>query len=370
MAKRNAQKLSVTDVRSMIESEGLSWQAGTTELSGLSAAEQKRHLGLKVTQAEIKKMAAETATIAAEEQAAFSAGTIAAPTVFDWRNVAGKNYVTPVKNQGACGSCVSFCTCATIESAVRIKAQDPNLNIDLSEAFCQFCGGGSCSGWGLTSGLAFAKSTGITDEACFPYQPQNMPCNNRCADWQSRLQKISSYAAHSSMQARKDAIATKGPLLAGMAVYNDFFSYSSGVYQKTAGSSLAGYHCICVVGYDDNRRCWILKNSWGTNWGQGGFCRLGYGQSDLLIDTSWSFYSVEPTGVQPTKGSGSAKYILVDKHFAGGATLWAYAGAKWRNRGVTDTDLSGFVQELFTADRVDVWWDGSKITLIRPWKTP
>jgi len=300
---------------------------------------------------------------------AFEAGLMfGAPTTKDWRNVGGKNYITSVKNQGSCGSCVSFCSCAVIESNMRIKAQDHTLNVDLSEAFLQFCGGGSCSGWGLTSGLAYAQSTGVTDEACFKYQPQNMPCTDRCSDWQSRLQKINSYTGHSSMQARKDAIANIGPVLAGMAVYNDFFSYSSGVYQKTSGSTLAGYHCICVVGYDDNQQCWIIKNSWGTNWGDSGYVRIKYGQSDLLIDSSWAFYSVDPD-IQPTKGSGPAKYLLIDRYFSGVMRLWAYAGGAWRYRNLTSDDLTGLAQVLFGADRVDVWWDGSEITLIRPWRT-
>jgi C1A family cysteine protease len=208
-------------------------------------------------------------------------------------------YVTPVKNQGACGSCVSFCTCATIESAIRLKLKNPAHAIDLSEGFLQFCGGGSCNGWGLTSGLDFAKSTGVTDEACMPYQPTNMNCTaSRCSDWQNRLTKITNYSGHATMDARKTAIATIGPVLAGMAVFNDFFAYASGVYVKTAGSTLAGYHCICVVGYDDSQQCWILKNSWGPNWGDSGFCRIRYNQSDLLIDSAWMFYSVD-VAVQP-----------------------------------------------------------------------
>ena len=361
--------LTAAEVSRMIQQQGLEWVAEETPLSALSLAEQKKHLGLLVTMEEIKRMATAVKRGAEEELRAFQAGLpFGAPTEKDWRNVGGKSYVTPVKNQGSCGSCVSFGSCATIESNMRVKGQDPDLKVDLSEAFLQFCGGGSCNGWGLTSGLEYAKNTGVTDEACLPYQPKNLPCNNRCSDWQSRLQKIKSYTAHNSVQARKNAIASIGPVLAGMAVYNDFFSYKSGVYVKSGGN-LAGYHCICIVGYDDSQQCWILKNSWGTGWGENGFCRLKYGQTDLLIDSSWAFYSVDPD-VVPAKGSGSAKHLLVDKHFGGAVLLWAYAGGEWRHRYIVDADLTGFVQELFAADRVDVWWDKNLITLIRPWKTP
>ncbi len=158
-------------------------------------------------------MAAETKALAEEEKRAFTVrAPVAAPAARDWRNVNGKNYVTPVKNQGGCGSCVSFGTCATIEANIRIKANNHQKAVDLSEAFMQFCGGGSCSGWGLTSGLAYAKSTGVTDDACFPYQPRNQPCSDRCSNWQSRLTKITGFQAHSTMEARKTAISSIGPV--------------------------------------------------------------------------------------------------------------------------------------------------------------
>ncbi|ABM03465.1 peptidase C1A, papain [Psychromonas ingrahamii 37] len=362
-------KLTVTDIAAAIKKEGLSWQAGETDISMLPAAERKNYLGLNVTKAELTQMANAVKKQAAEETQAFKVGSgYGAPTAMDWRNVSGKNYITSVKNQGGCGSCVSFGTCATIESNMRIKAQDHTLALDLSEAFMQFCGGGSCGGWGLTSGLDYAKSTGVTDEACFPYQPKNMPCTDRCSDWQSRLVKILNYASHSSMQARKDAIA-KGPVVAGMAVFTDFYNYAGGVYRKSsaANNELEGYHCVSVVGYDDNQQCWIIKNSWGPGWGENGFIRIAYNQADLLIDTGWAFYSVD-TDVQPAKGSGAAKYLLVDKRFGGNVVFWAYAGDQWRYKVISDADLAGFPQEAFAANRVDIYWDKDQITLVRPWK--
>jgi C1A family cysteine protease len=369
--KKKQPVLTVSQIPAMIKKEGLRWEPNTeSELALLPLSEQKKRLGLKVTAGEIKKMADAVKREAAKETRAFAAGAEpGAPAACDWTNVGGKDYVHEAQNQGPCGSCVSFGTCAAIESNWRIKSQNDTLNINLSEAFMQFCGGGSCSGWGLTSGLAYAKSTGVTDEACFPYQPKNMPCSDRCSDWQSRLKKIKSYTSHSSMQARKDAIAGIGPVVAGMAVYNDFYSYSGGIYEKISTSSLVGYHCICVVGYNDSQQYWIIKNSWGTGWGINGFCHIAYGQADLLIDSSWAFYSVDPD-VEPAKGSGPAKHILIDKYFGGGVRLWAYAGGKWRHKNIPDAELSGIAQELFAANRVDVWWDQDQITLVRAWKSP
>jgi hypothetical protein len=315
----------VESVAGEIQSEGLPWTAAPNELTALPQAERVKHLGLIITPEEQARLAAETAQMAAQEQLAFGA-EFAAPTAVNWQS---QGYVTPVKNQGGCGSCVSFCSCSVIESAVRIKLQNPSYAIDLSEGFMQFCGGGNCNGWGLTSGLDYAKSTGVTDEACMPYQAQNMNCAaSRCSDWQNRLTKITNYSGHATMAARKDAIANIGPVLAGMAVFNDFFAYSSGMYVKTSGSGFAGYHCISVVGYDDNQQCWIIKNSWGTGWGESGFCRIRYNQADLLIDTDWMFYTVAVT-VQPVWYSN----VTVTQTFATvhSQNAWAYfQGIGWR----------------------------------------
>ncbi|MDQ3681311.1 MAG: C1 family peptidase [Actinomycetota bacterium] len=350
--------LEVQAIVDAIQSEGLSWEAGATPLTELSAEERRSHLGLHVTEEELQQMAAATQMRAEAERQ--SLGAVGAPAAFDWRNVNGSNYVTSVKNQGGCGSCVSFCTCAVMESAVRIKLQNPGNAIDLSEAFLFNCGGGSCqNGWGLTSGLDFAKSTGVTDEACMPYQAVQMNCNSRCSDWQNRLTKVASYAGHSSMEARKNAIATIGPVLAGMAVYNDFFAYRSGVYVKT-NNTLAGYHCICVVGYDDAQQCWIIKNSWGTGWGDGGFGRIRYGQADLLIDSSWQFYSAA-VEIKP----GWHGNLAVSQTYASrdSQNAWAhFQGMGWRRistgspDGVTNM-LALFAKAVASNKKVTVYTD-------------
>lgn len=366
----NNDEINLAQIRSRIEEEDLNWRAEETFLSRLPAEERRQYLGLIVTENELEEFRAETRQKAEEEQAEFRAAeAFGAPTAKDWRNVGGQNYVTDVKNQGPCGSCVSFGTCATIESNIRIKAKSPTLAIDLSEAFLQFCGGGSCGGWGLTSGLAYAKSDGVTDEACFPYKPQNLPCGDRCSDWASRLTQIVDYSGHATMEARKTAIAEIGPVTAGMAVYSDFYSYSSGVYVKTAGSSLEGYHCVCVVGYDDNQQCWIVKNSWGPGWGDGGFVRIRYGQADLHIDSDMQFYSVE-VDVEPISGSGFAEHLLIDERFGSTSLLWAYVDGKWRHKVVAKADLAGIAQVLFAADRVYVWWKENEIQQVRPWQSP
>ena len=343
----------VRSIAAAIDKEGLRWTAGPTELTALSPAQQRSYLGLVVTPDEHARLAAEM-TRAATAEAALGIAAVGLPAAVDWRNNGG-NYVTSIKNQGQCGSCVSFCSCSTIESAVRIKLGNPNYAIDLSEGFLQFCGGGSCNGWGLTSGLDYAKSTGVTDEACMPYTaPPDMSCaTGRCADWQNRLTKISSYSSLATTDARKNALATGGPVLAGMEVWSDFFAYRGGVYVKSSTATRVGpngtpgYHCISVIGYDDAQGCWILKNSWGPNWGEGGFARVAYGQADLLIDTSWPFYSVVADIAAAWQGNVTVSQVFASRD---AQNAWAYfAGIGWRRIQPGAPDGVTNMLALFTA---------------------
>jgi hypothetical protein len=96
----------------------------------------------------------------------------------DWRYRKGRNNVTPVKDQGGCGSCVAFGVTGTLESMVLVEH---NLALDLSEAELLFCGGGSCGGWWPDSAVTYIKNHGEAFESCFPYHDHDMPCST-CPD--------------------------------------------------------------------------------------------------------------------------------------------------------------------------------------------
>ncbi len=111
--------------------------------------------------------------------------------------------------------------------------------------------------------------------------------------------------------ARKEWLATKGPMVGCMAVYRDFFNYTGGVYRHTTGD-LAGYHAICVVGYSEDEECWICKNSWGTGWGDSGWFKMGYGEAEM--DTRFPMYGVAeitpPSPEPPPPDDGCMKQIM------------------------------------------------------------
>jgi C1A family cysteine protease len=289
-------------LQSAIYDAGFSWTAGATPISELSAQEQVAHLGLVVSDAELKATA--KAIQAAESMKSFSAAFAAPPPSVDWRNKGG-NWTTPVKDQQSCGSCVSFATCGTLEARLNIACNNANMDVDLSEAHLFFCGCGNCcgNGWNFAPALDFCKNTGVGLESSFPYTPGDKPCKPNVPIYV----KISNWTSVLPIVDRKNTLATKGPMVAGMAVFADFSSYTSGVYRHVTGA-LRGYHAISVVGYDDAQQCWICKNSWNTTWGEAGFFRIGYGECG--IDTQFAFYDIEVRcPQQPTPETDCASYV-------------------------------------------------------------
>lgn len=278
-----ARRIAVPEVQAALDQAQARWRAAATFLTELPLDRRRMYLGFTPPPG-ISLASLEMRSREVSERVATGLAAPANPPAFDWRNQGGQNFVTPVKDQGACGSCVAFGTTAAVEATVRIVRTDPGLAIDLSEASLFYCIGASqgrnCStGWWPADALAGFQSTGVPDEACFPYTPGDQPCG-QCGDWAGRVTKITNYHSLPGPTDMKTGLSSRGPMSACMSVYDDFFSYSGGVYHHVTGN-LAGGHCICIVGYDDVAACWICKNSWGTTWGESGFFRIAYGECGI-----------------------------------------------------------------------------------------
>lgn len=291
--------IDLAQIRSAVQGVGAPWQAGETSLSRLPEFERKRRLGVRPP-----PQAASPEQIDQRVRARPPlAGTVVtrnagAPASYDLRDVQGESFITGVKDQQACGSCVAFGVVAAIEGTLLVQRGSATA-VDLSEAHLFYCLGGAqgvtcASGWWPEQALDACAQTGVVDEACFPYVPVDQDCSNRCADWQSRVTKITRHTALATPAAMKDWIGTRGPLAACLLVYDDFFTYTSGIYRRVTGEMVGG-HCVAIVGYDDIAGYWICKNSWGTAWGERGYFRIGYGECGI---DSWLVSAID--GVEET----------------------------------------------------------------------
>ena len=229
------------------------------------------------------------------------------PDEFDWRDVEGVDWTTPVKDQGICGSCVAFALIGALESIIQINSNNI-FNCDLSEAHLFFCSGGTCDfGVFPWDAIDYLQNYGVSDESCFPYQEKDMNCNSKSPDWQDRSIKVN-YSGFVSYNNIKEALITYGPLFTSFTVYQDFTHYKEGIYTPLWGANI-GTHCVVIVGYNDSGEYWICKNSWGPDWGENGYFRIKYNKCDLDKDARYLtlFESIPPTTPSLPEGPKSGQ---------------------------------------------------------------
>lgn len=285
-----ASQTELDEINYSIHSRGARWIAGETAVSRLLPAERKMRLGAMkpaVSPAEVSSVTGDTSS---------SSLTATAPATFDWRNYNGYNYVTPVRDQGNCGSCWAFATTAALESNDLIVNGIGALN--LSEQILLSCSGaGSCSGGYIDLASNFMRDTGLPSESYFPYMAANGQCSTAATGWQFAASVILSWhwvtITSPTVDAIKNDLNSYGPLVTTMDVYTDFYYYSGGVYQYTSGSYQGG-HAILIVGYDDTGQYFIVKNSWGSGWGESGYFRIAYSQ--LTNDVHFGDFTIGYTG--------------------------------------------------------------------------
>lgn len=267
-AKESSAAREIVALKKAIAAEGLSWEAGETSMTRLSEEEKLQRLGLLLDP--VPEMEAEADLPVLE----------ALPATLDWRDHGG-NWVTPIRDQGQCGSCWAFATAGVLESLVKIT-NNIKTDFDLSEQTLVSCSGaGNCGGGYLNKAADFVRRTGIPAESCFPYSAADEKCVP-CASWMSKTVKITSYSSYSNKSiAILETALQKGPIASAMDIYSDFYDYKSGIYQRTAGSTYKGGHGVVIVGYNHTAGYWICKNSWGTGWGEDGFFRIRMGNSKI-----------------------------------------------------------------------------------------
>ena len=186
-----------------------------------------------------------------------------------------------MKDQGSCGSCVAHGVNKAWEGMIQIEMVNHSLNIDLSERHLFSCCGGKCDqGTTMEAALNQALQGVALEEDC-PYDARDHPCGEGLAsDWWKRGEKLGSWFTVSGLDEIK-RILKAGPLAATMPVHQSFMNYSSGIYHNLGVfDPVIGYHCICLAGMNEDEDYCIIRNSWNTDWGEGGDCRMRWSELD------------------------------------------------------------------------------------------
>ncbi|RVE49205.1 hypothetical protein evm_006097 [Chilo suppressalis] len=193
-----------------------------------------------------------------------------APESLDWRK---EGKVTAIKNQGQCGSCWAFGTTGTLEGAYAIKH---NTLVSLSEQQLLDCdkkNSGCCGGFMDKAMMWLMKNGGSMREVDYPYKSQEGKCAHDESKVAVNVTGCTQYIDKTEDEL-KQILANVGPLAIAV-VGNTFNCYTNGIHEcDTSGDEIN--HAVLLVGYGEENGTpyWIVKNSWGTGWGEEGYIRL------------------------------------------------------------------------------------------------
>merc|ERR1712056_36979 len=243
------------------------------------------------------------------------------PTSIDWRE---KNAVTPVKNQGGCGSCWAFSATETVESAYAIASGKLLTLAPQTYVNCvknpHKCGGtGGCEGATMELAFNLTAQTGIALESDLPYAGRDETCSTYKA-----AVKVSGYVKNpvNDAKALETAVATKGPQAITVAAEPWQF-YGGGVFKGCSGGLFSGSgatldHGVQLVGYTED--AWIVRNSWGASWGEKGFIRVSRANDAKTFTDKKPSDGVACAPYPTTQTVGGECGILFDTSYPTGVT--------------------------------------------------
>jgi len=253
------------------DDDSKSHKVGVTQYADLTNKEYRAMLGAKMD------MRAHT------EGPQFSANDTSNSTIpaeFDWRI---KNVVTPIKDQGQCGSCWSFSAIAALESCYALK-YGPEKMVTLSEQNLIDCSTsegtlGCKGGWVDRAYDYIKKNGGIDTDKFYPYTTSGP---NTCLyNTTGSASPVATITSYQRIQTRNETALLHAAFKAPISVLIDadhksFQHYKSGVYYEPTCSEYVLDHAVLVIGWgtENGTDFWLVKNSWDTWWGDNGFIKM------------------------------------------------------------------------------------------------
>lgn len=278
-----------------INSQNLSYTLGHNQFSGMDDVEFSNYLMLNSILYDTRY---NRPSVPMDIQ---SASSVSVPSSIDW---VAKGAVTPVKDQGNCGSCWSFSTTGALEGAYFVKYGTQQSFSEQQLVDCDTFGNGGkdhgCNGGLMDNAFSWiTKNGGLCKESDYPYVSGTTTKAGTC---QTTCKLVSGSKVvkfvdvpPSSDSSMMSALAQQPVSIAIQADQQAFQLYKSGVFTGTCGTSLD--HGVLAVGYgtDGGKDYYKVKNSWGTSWGEGGYIRLGRGdmynsgdgQCGMLLESSY-----------------------------------------------------------------------------------
>jgi C1A family cysteine protease len=206
------------------------------------------------------------------EFVSFADDKIRIPNDFDWRRLIG-NGLQNIRNQASCVSCWAFAVTAVVESLHILKHGYSPIDLAEQTLVSSCSSAGSCSG-GYFNAFDYVRDIGLPDENDDPYRARDSKCNQGLTP----KVKIKSWSyigqrnRGPTIEEMKKAIYLYGPI--AVDVNGNFGSYSDGIYSNCQRGGTN--HMVVLEGWNDDEGYWIMRNSWGQNWGEDGYMRIKY----------------------------------------------------------------------------------------------
>jgi len=200
------------------------------------------------------------------------------PTAPDAKDWVDEGAVTPVKDQGQCGSCWAFSTTGSLESANKLHGD--GVLASLSEQMLVDCSGSAgnqgCNGGLMDNAFKWIKSNGICLESAYPYTGKDGSCEkSRCSP---SIKTIQSWTDVKDEDDLTTAVGNVGPVSIAVDANIKWQLYSGGVMSASFCPKGSLDHGVLAVGYKKGSY-WKIKNSWNTSWGESGYMRIVYGSN-------------------------------------------------------------------------------------------